>query len=475
MAQWRPSIGFPWTPTELEGVLTDALRVLEEIGIGCDLAEVADRLGEWDGASCAQGRVHFAAEKVREHIAARRSPPGPEEPEEGPVSLTMGGNWAGLNYCDPETLEIRPGTSEEARQMIRLWDARGVGGVVPLAPGDVPPELVALKAEHLGITNSENLGGSLPVTDPEEIRYLIDMNLAAGRRYRLMQQTGISPLRFNSEGLGIALLFLENPDVDLSVGGFIPVCGATCPLDPRSAVVQSVAETLSHDILCATLGVAGGGFGLRAESFDFQYSTVVFGSPEWCLYCALILQMTEHVSGIRPRYGKFRSTAKLPDPQAACERTASVMWQALLGGRSFGGVGQLSVDEVFSPQQVIIDQEILRYVERLVSGVDLSAEVRDPIALIREGVEEGNFLAVEDTVSRFRELYMFPDLFRHWNVGRWRAEGSPSVLSMAWERARELMAQSDFQLPEEQQREVGRIYDKAVGHVQQRGRANGQA
>ena len=469
MAQWRPSIGFPWTPAELEGVLTDALRVLEEIGIECEHAGVTERLRGWDGARCSRGRVHFAAEEVREHLAERRPVPVPEEPEEGPVALTMGGNWAGLNYCDPETLEIRPGTSEETRQMIRLWDARGLSGVVPLAPGDVPPELVALKAEYLGITNSKNMGGSLPVTDAEEIRCLIDMNLAAGRRYRLMQQTGISPLRFNSEGLDVALQFIENPDVDLGVGGFIPVSGATCPLDPRSAIVQAVAETLSHDILCTALGVAGGGLGLRADTFDFQYSTIVFGSPEWSLYCALVLQMTEHLSGSRPRYGKFRSTAKLPDPQASCERTASVLWQALLGGRSFGGVGQLSVDEVFSPQQVIIDQEILRYVERLVSGLDLSERVPDPVALIREGVEEGNFLAVEDTVSRFRELYTFPDLFRHWNVGRWRSEGSPSVLSMAWERAKEVTAQSDFQLPEEQQREVDRIYEKAAGHVQQRG------
>lgn len=467
MRTWRPTVSGPLSSSELEGVLDDALRVLEEIGIECHHVEVRRRLAEWEGTALADGRVRFASDAAREHLEAKREARG-KPAREDDAKLTMGGCWAGLNYCDPETQEIRAATSAEVAQMVRFWDARGLTGVVPLQPGDVPPELVALTAEHLGITNSRGMGGSLPVTDPEEIRLLIELNLAAGRRYRLMQQTGISPLRFNDEGLEVALRSFDNPDVEVGLGGYIPTAGATCPLDPKAALVQSTAETLAHDILCTVLGSQGGGLGLRIEPFDFQYSTIVFGSPEWCLYDVLVVQMSEFLSGHRVRHGKFRSVAKHPDTQAACERTGSVLWQALLGARGFGGVGQLSVDEVFSPQQVIIDGEILRYVERLVKGLELDSGPADPIELIREGVEQGHFLTVEDTVARYRDFHHFPDLFRHWNAGRWRAEGAPSILSEAWDRAKAEIASSTFTLPDEERREVDRVFAKAVKYVQGR-------
>jgi trimethylamine:corrinoid methyltransferase-like protein len=463
---WSPQIAPPWSLSDLEGILDDALRVLEEIGVECAHEGLARRLAGWDGAFLAGDRVRFAGSQVRDYFEGRRIS-SPEPPRDGDAAFSLEGCWAGLNYCDPETQQIRPATSAEAAQMARLWDARGLSGIVPLLPGDVPPALATIAAERIGVTNSRYLGGMLTVTDPEEVRFLIDMNLAAGRRYRLAEQVGISPLRLNVEGLEAALRFVDDPDVDVEVSGFIPMAGATCPLDPRSAVVQAVAETLALEIVCAALGLTstegleGEGLELRVEPFDFRYSSIVFGSPEWCLYRALVLQMAEYLRGRRERYGRFRSVAKRPNAQSACERTGSVLWQALLGVRHFGGVGQLSVDEVFSPQQAVLDREILSYVERVIAGLDLGSGEVDAVALIREGVEAGTFMGVADTAGRFRGFYHFPDIFRHWNLNTWRAEGEPAILDEAWARAREEMATSTFQLTDDQQKEVDIIYDRA--------------
>ena len=346
--------------------------------------------------------------------------------------------------------------------MSRLWDFRGYGGVPPLQPGDVPPALVTLACERIGLLHSRSLGGSMAVTNPQEVHFLIDMNLAAGRRYTLVEQVSISPLRFNDAGLETATRFLNNPDVKVVITNAIPMAGATCPLDPRAAAVQSTAETIAHDLLCQALGLGPGGLSLRIEPFDFQYSSIVFGSPEWCLYRLLALQMQEFLTGRPSRGGMFRSVAKRPDAQAACERMASVLWQAVAGIRRFGAVGQLSVDEIFSPQQAVIDGEILRYVQRLVHGLDFGTGASDPVALIGEGVAEGSFIGVNDTVNRFREIYDFPDLFRHWNMGRWSAAGQPSLLQEAWQRAQEEIARCAFALPEDREREVQRLYDRAA-------------
>jgi trimethylamine:corrinoid methyltransferase-like protein len=444
---------------------------LEEIGVECTHAGIRGRLADGEGITLVGDRVYFAPGRVRDCLEQKRVLPGKSSATDD-TQFRLEGCFAGLNYCDPETLAVRPASSAEAAQMARLWDARGLSGIVPVVPGDVPPALVTIAAERIALLNSRYLGGMLAVTNPEEIRLLIDMNLAAGRRYRLVEQIGISPLKLDGEGLAATLDFLGNPDVEVELAGFIPMAGATCPLDPRAAMVQAVAEVLALEVVSSALnisvtrGLEGEGLELRVEPFDFQYSAIVFGSPEWCLYRALALQMTAYLRGRPERSGRFRSVAKRPNAQAACERTASVLWQALLGVRRFGGVGQLSVDEVFSPQQAVLDREILNYVARLVAGLDFTPEEIDVIALIREGVQAGGFMGVSDTVTRFRDFYDFPHIFRHWTLGTWQAAGEPSILDEAWARAQEEIAASTFQLPDDQQKEVEHIYQKAQRYLQ---------
>ena len=466
MGTWVPRLPPPLPERELEGILHDACRVLQEIGVECRHAGTRLRLAELGGVTLRHDRVHFAPEPLRDRVALSQAAGKAAGPQpDGP--LTLGACWACLFYCDPESGQVRPASSEEAAAMARLWDARGLRGPVPVVPGDVPPALVTLASERIALTHSALLGGGLTVTDPEEVRHLMAMNLAAGRRYRLLCQVSISPLRLNAEALETAVTFLDHPDVDVDLGGAIPMAGATCPLEPRSAAVQSLAEALAFDRLAAALGRPEG-LSLRIEPFDFQYSTIVFGSPEWCLYRALVLQLTGWLAGHPATGGSFRSTAKQPDAQAASERTASVLWQALLGVRHFGAVGQLSVDEVFSPQQAVIDREILAYVDRVAKGMDAARASGDPVELIRRGMAEGSFAGLPETVGGYREFCTFPELFRHWNVGRWRAEGQPSVLGEAWTRARAEAAASTHALGGDAQQRVDRLYEDAVAYVRRR-------
>jgi trimethylamine---corrinoid protein Co-methyltransferase len=467
VSSWHPHLSaLALSLADLEAILEDALRVLAEIGIECASPRARRLLGDWPGASASGDRIRLAAAPVRRHLEQGRTADGPVD--SGAEPFTLGGCWAGLTYCDPLTQQVRPATSDEAAAMIRFWDARGVAGVVPVIPGDVPPALTTLAAERLALLHSRRLGGSLTVTDPEEVRLLIELNQAAGRRYRLMEQVGISPLRLNADALDTAIAFAGRPDVEVSLAGFIPMAGVTCPLDPRAALVQAVAEESCLSVLSALAGLDGGALAVRIEPFDFRYSSIVFGSPEWCLYRALVLQMNAYLSGRPVRHGAFRSVAKRPDAQAACERTASVLWQALLGVRHFGAVGQLSVDEVFSPQQAVLDREILDYVERVIQGIDPGGTPADAVDLIRQGVAEGSFVGVPDTTSRFRQFYHFPELFRHWNLGRWRCEGEADVLAAAWDQAQQELARSDFALPADQQRDVERVFARAARYVRQR-------
>ncbi len=462
---WRPQLNKPFSTADMEKIVNDAIAVLQKIGVYCKHPETIKRMTAIDGIDYHGERLRFSKKPVWNLIEHCRRHTQPMPPPADGKFVLAGCSWA-LFYCDPETLEVRKATTPEARRMARFWDARDVGGGVPLLPGDVPPELVSITAEHIALTESRKLGGGLAILDPEEVRYHIDMNLAAGRKYLLMQEVPISPLRFNSEGLNVIYEFLDNPDVNLFIAGPIPIAGATTPIEPRAALIQSLAEELAYSLLRFALTGEQNLWAPRLDPLDMQYAIMTVGSPEWCLLTSMRFQVYEFMTGQTIWSGGFRSMAKQPDAQAVCEKTASMMWQALLGVWRFGSVGQLSMDEVFSPQQAIIDIEIAGYVERLFQG--LNCEEHDPVAMIAEGVEAGGFTGLASTAERFREFFWFPQMFKHWNVGGWHKAGAPRILNIAWEKAQQKIAESTYALPDDQQKEVDRIFQKAIDYIHRR-------
>ena len=97
-------------------------------------------------------------------------------------------------------------------------------------------------------------------------------------------------------------------------------------------------------------------------------------------------------------------------------------------------------------------------------GVELDTNT-DAITLIRERVQENGFVGVSDTVSRFREFYHAPDIFRQWTLGRWQSEGRPSILDEAWTRAQEEIDGPTFTLEDGQQQGIDRIHTEGTRYV----------
>jgi trimethylamine:corrinoid methyltransferase-like protein len=73
MANWSPTIVPPWSPADLKGILNDALRVLEEIGVECAYEGVRHRLADWEGMSIAGDRVYFTGTLVRDYVEEMRT------------------------------------------------------------------------------------------------------------------------------------------------------------------------------------------------------------------------------------------------------------------------------------------------------------------------------------------------------------------------------------------------------------------
>jgi hypothetical protein len=426
------------------------------------------------GVTWKDGRLFFARDALRAHISRRRAgsqalaPAASASPREAAPraeDFSLVAPWCSFLYCDPLTNEVRPPRPAEVIDAARLVDALTIGpgpfgGAIPVYPPGVPPRLVTLHAERIALLHTDKLGGKLTALDPDEIGFLTAMYRAAGRRYCLALQGMISPLRLNTEIMDVFFRQDRNPEIDMEISCPIPMLGSTAPASLPAALVQACAEAVAGDFIFNTLSTRGfDAMVVRLEPFDMRSGNIVFGSPEWCLFNKAAVDLESDLRGRPRRYGVFRTNARRVDAQCLIERSASALMQALNGVRSFGAVGQLAVDEVWSPLQAALDRQILLYVRRVVRGFDgcWNPEA-DAAALIAEGVERGSFLDVESTVNGYRGVYGFDHSFTYSNVAAWTAAGMRGLEDAAREQIAATLAAHTGGVKGDGAQEVERVF-----------------
>ncbi len=462
---FMPEMNRPFTRRQMDEIVDDSLRLLSEIGIECSEKRTIDRMTSKPGVVHRSGRLKFAPDAVRERMeeirTANKAHPGAEPP------FKLHTSWCCFNYADPDSGQIRSPTVEDAIRMTRFMDARGYGcWPIPLIPSDVNPRHATLACEYIALKHSRYFGGFMPALSPEEIEFLVAMHKAVGRRYMHVEQISISPMRFNDEGLSLAIPLIGRSDCSVLLTGSIPALGATSPLSVRSSLALVLAERLALIICIERLGLPkDNGVGLRLQSFDFQAAKMVFGGPEEMLLRACCNQLVEHVAGAQGRWGQLHSMARTPDQQAAAERCASALWQGLLGIRNFHCAGQLAQDEVFSPIQVMIDEEIMRFAEHTCKGIRHSGSEEDVVSQINAGIEAGTFMAETATVENFRDFCFWPGIFSRDSVPRWTELGRPSTAELAKREMEKSLEKQNFEVPISHTEDLDEIYGEALNSI----------
>ena len=77
----------------------------------------------------------------------------------------------------------------------------------------------------------------------------------------------------------------------------------------------------------------------------------------------------------------FHTNAVEPDPHASAGRGMYAALMATMGATDFGYGGMLAVDKVFSAEQLLIDIEIIRYLEHFMKGFEFSEETLAPVRI----------------------------------------------------------------------------------------------
>jgi trimethylamine:corrinoid methyltransferase-like protein len=302
-------------------------------------------------------------------------------------------------------------------------------------------------------------GGSFVAPCPiAELEHLYEMHQVVERPFGLPLYV-VSPLRMVGDSLETILHFASRLD-GASVSS-MPIMGATAPIHFAGAFVQAIAEAIGGSLLLSIL-LPGCpiSFSIMAFPFDMARGGIVYGSPEQNLCDLLRLPVNAYYG--RPNTGtrSIRTTAQVPGVQASAEKAASAVVGALAGSRHFSGAGMLSVDEVWSPEQLVIDREIADYAQRIRDGFEFSDRTLS-LEAIADCTQVGEYMSHASTLENYRSVYWMPRLFRHSMLHEWQTRDGVDAWQEARLEVRRRIAAHEFELDAARRRELSRIYDRA--------------
>ncbi len=458
------------TAGQAERIHQTALRILQEVGLEVLLESAREGMAA-RGFRVQGERVFFEPRAVEEYLAelrrrheGRSSPPADEEPDDGKLYLSTGVYAHHVHDLDAD--QIVPYTTDKLIEMTKLVDVLSERGVYSPAPGyplDVPPPLQPVVKYWVGALYSRE--GEWPV-DPisaESIPYVMEMAEALGHPMDSLPVYVFSPMRLAGESLQAAMRFRDRVR-SIHVGA-MSAPGGTAPILPFGALAMSAAEVLGAAVVLQTLTGLPVDFGIGLHAFDLRFGSMIFGSPEAYLFGQLNAEINEFYKPWRRRQRGLASAgihtrANFPGAQAAAEKAGLITAGALIGARWFDGAGILSVDEVFSAEQLLVDCEIKDQVQRLIGGLEMGEESYDWVAEVREGLER-SFMAVDSTLDHYRTTYWHPELFDRGFLAEQGFAGRRALADRAREMVRGYIARHDYELDQVRRTEVERIYERA--------------
>ena len=429
-----------------------ALRILEKTGMLVGHAEVLSALAGRGGVHVAGQIVRLEPKLVREHLGAFR---GTTDYDTHMIS----GAYS-HQYLDPETNETRRPTLNDLIKSVRQANALGEGVCAPVVPFDVPGPRQELVMERITHENARLSYGGGQATTAAAAEASMEMSAVVHRPHELELWVN-SPLNMDPTGLDILQkLRSRRPRVRVTN---MPVRGLSAPISLAAILAQTVAECLGAATILHLAGIAGA-ISFRIDAFwgyaiDMRSTNVLICGPDYLRLAMLSIFLGRRYGVEKPMAKALLTSSKLPDEQAAAEKAAQALAVALAGADTFLAAGTLAGVETFSPVQMIVDHEIMRWLDAFCRPLDFSAD-DFLLSVIDEVGPGGLFTDHISTVQRYRDVFWKPKLFSLNSYPAWEAEGRPQLL----ERARDLL--NALKLPDEpivsqeQQRELARIEER---------------
>jgi len=437
---------------QLEEIYRAALHLLEYTGLDVHNAEARALLSSavaWvDGL-----RVRLPSSMVEKALASsprsftvfsREGKPG-KDLHIGPGRFYYGPGPSCASFMDARTGAVRKYTRADAQAVATVCDALpSVDFVESLGTiGDIPYELADTYefAEMIACTGKPIVAWSYAEAGCREIHQMA-MAVAGGEEAFLRRPNYIfyceplSPLVSTGEAID-KVIYCARHRIPLI---FTPcvIGGATGPATMAAIVAQAAAESwlglVVSQLLRPGTPFCMGGVVL---TMDMNQTVPAYGAPELSLLQAGLTELAHYVG--LPLWTTGGCTdSKRVDEQAALEGALSVLFAGLSGGDLCHDVGYIESGTTGSLQQLVMMDEVISYIKRIIRGIEVTPETMAVEVVDRVG-PGGSFLADDHTLSHFRDEFWFPKLIDRSRRERWEAAGKTRMAERAQARLIEIL------------------------------------
>lgn len=439
--------------SDLQRIHAGTLHILEKVGVQVDSVACRELLRDNGCEVDEKTRIakipsHLVAEalaKKRTSITlAARNPTYDAKLDLNHSYMTANGN--GAITVDFETGKRRASTKDDVAKTSRIIDfLQNVHVQWPMVSSmDQHPSVVHLHDLDASVNNTEKHVMYETGVTLAEAKALTEMGyIAAGgekefrsRPINSCLQCTFAPLQLDAGVMDASLYFAE-AGVPLVFFG-MPQPGATGPATLVGSLIVGNAEVLAA-LTITQLHVPGSAviYGMGNAPLDMRTTVRSGGSPEHALSSAMATELA-HWYGMPSCVG-VSATAKVPGDQAVLEYYTSCIAPLLAGADLMCGIGLLDDSSSLSYEQIVIDDEIVAAIARLIRG-DRADE--DTMALdVIERVGPGkNFLAQRHTLAHVKTDHFMPNLIDRRSFDAWSADGSKTLVDRARERTKWILA-----------------------------------
>ncbi len=419
--------------TEIMQIIEAACLILEKTGTEIENTEILARLSDFGGdVNDLSGRIRFKKSFTENFIHESEKVSW----ENRPVTFTASAEIYQGYLLDPADNKYKEWTEQRFFDYIRL--ARALPNIdsvsmlgCPLkeVPVSLQPLYEKLYAWKYGISAGSSIW---------------DTNLC-GKIYEMWQvyasYTGkptnelfngtvylISPFKFGKIEAEQFMWFYKK-GLRVAVGT-LGSLGGTTPVTLAGALALHLAENLFLNILTRaffggkTLSMANSVSSLDMLSAAFQY-----GRPEQTLLSIAGAQIAKYLGSYYGGHGGL-SDAKVPGHEAGVQKASSAIFNAVTYGHGNISAGLLGVDEIYSPIQMILDDELTGSLKMICKGIEVNEETL-ALDVIDEIGPGGNFLDTDHTSLNFRKSLWQPDIWSREMYSAWKETGKKNDIDKA--------------------------------------------
>lgn len=459
--------------SQIEEVLLAAMEVLESVGMQVHHEEVLALLRHAGVPITGEKVAHISSSLVKQCLATAPKRIAVSR-RDGQRTLLLENHkmffGAGSDtpfVIDPYTGERRKCTTKDVENAARVADAlpnldfhMSLGLV-----SDVSPEVYD---RHQFAAMLCNTSKPIVVTavDGDGLLDILEMcyAVAGGEEefcrnpFIVLYGESITPLVHGRQALEKLLLAAEKgiPQIYTSA----PLAGCSAPVTFAGVLVLSCAEFFGG-LVISQLKRKGAPIICGGTPAVFDMSTLIMSyGAEMYLLCAALSDIAHYlqipvfsVAGV--------SDSKTLDEQAGIEAGLSTLMAALSGANLIHDVGYLESAMTGSMEMLVMCDEIISMVKRIVQGIQVDEEML-AVDVIKKVGPGGNFLQESHTRRHFKEQLWFPKLVNRSIYKDWVDEGRPTLRDRVRRRVRDIIENYQPEpLPKDVLEKIRDILDRA--------------